>query len=81
MVKLVESTLGPLSTSATNWPIVLAPRDYEDGEFDGMMIGRGNLSSWRKPAQVPLCSPQILYDLTGCEPGPLQCEASYGMAT
>jgi hypothetical protein len=34
--------LGPLRTSATNWPLVLAPGDYEDKEFGGMMIGRGN---------------------------------------
>jgi hypothetical protein len=27
--------LGPLSTSATNWPIVPAPGDYDDGEFRG----------------------------------------------
>jgi hypothetical protein len=33
--------LGPLSTSATNWPIVPAPGGYEDGEFGEMMIGRG----------------------------------------
>jgi hypothetical protein len=32
--------LGPLSTSATNWPSAPALGDYEDGEFGGMMIGR-----------------------------------------
>jgi hypothetical protein len=37
--------LGPLSTSATNWPIVPAPCDYEDGEFGGMMVGKGNRST------------------------------------
>jgi hypothetical protein len=37
----VESKLGPLGTSATYWPIVPAPGDYEDGEFGGMN-GRGN---------------------------------------
>jgi hypothetical protein len=37
----VESKLGPLSTSATYWPIVPAPGDCEDGEFGGMN-GRGN---------------------------------------
>jgi hypothetical protein len=25
--------LGPLGTSATNWPVVPAPGDYEDEEF------------------------------------------------
>jgi hypothetical protein len=34
----------PLGISATNWPTVPAPGDYEDGEFGGMMIGRGNRS-------------------------------------
>jgi hypothetical protein len=40
--------------SATNRPIVPAPGDYGDGEIGGM-IGRGNLSTWRKLAPVPLC--------------------------
>jgi hypothetical protein len=31
----------------------------EYGTVDGMIIGRGNLSTWRKPTQVPLCAPQI----------------------
>jgi hypothetical protein len=61
--------LGPLGTSATNCPIVPAPGDYEDGEFGGMMIDRGNRNTRRKPAPVPLCPPQIPHDLTGCEPG------------
>jgi hypothetical protein len=48
--------LGPLGTAATNRPIVPAPGDY-DGEIGGM-IGRGNRSTRRKPAPVPLCPPQ-----------------------
>jgi hypothetical protein len=32
----------PHGTSATEWPIVPAPGDYDDGEFSGMKIGRGN---------------------------------------
>jgi hypothetical protein len=40
--------LDPLGTSATNWPIVPAPGDYLDGEFGGMMIGKGNRSTWKK---------------------------------
>jgi hypothetical protein len=27
------------------------------------MIGKGNRSAWRKAAAVPLCPPQIPYDL------------------
>jgi hypothetical protein len=49
--------LGPLGTVATNRPIVPAPGDYDDGEIGGM-IGRGNRSTRRKPALVPLCPPQ-----------------------
>jgi hypothetical protein len=39
--------MGPLGTSATEWPIVPAPGDYDDGEFGGMTIGKGNRSSRR----------------------------------
>jgi hypothetical protein len=49
--------LGPLGTAATNRRIVPAPCEHDDGEIGGM-IGRGNRSTWRKPAPVPLCSPQ-----------------------
>jgi hypothetical protein len=49
--------LGPLSTAATIRPIVPAPGDYDDGEVGGM-IGRGNRSTQRKPAPVPLCPPR-----------------------
>jgi hypothetical protein len=49
--------LGPLGTAATNKPIVPALGDYDDGEIDGM-IGRGSRSTRRKPASVPLCTPQ-----------------------
>jgi hypothetical protein len=58
----VESKLGPLGTSATEWPIVPASGDYDDGEFGGMKIGRGNRSTRIKPAPVPLCPPQIPLD-------------------
>jgi hypothetical protein len=49
--------LSALGTEATNWPLVPAPGDYDDGEIGGMMIGRGNRSAPRKPAPVPLCPP------------------------
>jgi hypothetical protein len=57
------SKLGPLSTSATYWPIVPALGDCEDGEFGGMN-GRENRSTRRKPAPTPLCPPQIPLDQT-----------------
>jgi hypothetical protein len=61
--------LGRLGTSATSWPIVPAKGDYEDRELGGMIIDRGNRSTRRKPAPVPLCPPQISHDLTGRELG------------
>jgi hypothetical protein len=49
--------LGPLGTAATNRPILPALGNYVDGEICGI-IGRGNRSTRRKPAPVPLCQPQ-----------------------
>jgi hypothetical protein len=60
----MESKLGPLGTSATNWSIVPVPGDCEDGEFSGMKIGRGNRSTRRKPVPAPHCPPQIPLDQT-----------------
>jgi hypothetical protein len=48
--------LDQLGTAATNTPLVPAPGDY-DGEIGGM-IGRGDRSTRRKPAPLPLCRPQ-----------------------
>jgi hypothetical protein len=56
--------MGSFGMSVTKWPIVPAPGDYGDGEFGGMKIGRGNQSTWRKPAPAPLCPPQIPLDQT-----------------
>jgi hypothetical protein len=44
---------------------------YDDREIGGM-IGKGNRSTQRKPAPVPLCPPQT----PPCEPGPPGWEAS-----
>jgi hypothetical protein len=51
--------LGSLGTTATSRFIVPVSGDYNAGEIGGMMIGRGNQSTRRKPAPVPLCPPQI----------------------
>jgi hypothetical protein len=56
--------MGPLGTSATEWPIVPTPGDYDYEEFGGIKIARGNRSTWRKPAPTPLCPPQIPLDQT-----------------
>jgi hypothetical protein len=53
----VVQNSGPLDTAATLWPIVSDPGDYDNGETGGM-IGKGNRSTRRKPAPVPLCPPQ-----------------------
>jgi hypothetical protein len=58
----VEFKLGPLGTSATEWPIVPAQGNSDDGEIGGMKIGNGNRSTRRKPASAPRCPPQILLD-------------------
>jgi hypothetical protein len=59
LIGIVEGgvQLGPLGTAATNRPIVPAPGNYDVEEFGGM-IDRGNLSTRRKPARLPLCPPQ-----------------------
>jgi hypothetical protein len=62
--------LGPLGTAATNRPIVPAPGDYDDGEIYGIMIGRGNRSTRRKPAPVPLCPPQTPHACPDANTGP-----------
>jgi hypothetical protein len=46
------------------WPIVPTPGDFENGEFDGIKIGRGNRSTRRKPAPAPLCPPEVPLDET-----------------
>jgi hypothetical protein len=39
---------------------VSAPGEYDNGEIGGM-IGKGNRSTRRKPAPMPLCPPQTPY--------------------
>jgi hypothetical protein len=68
--------LGPHGTSANKWPIVPAPGDYEEENFDGMMVARGDRSIRRKPVLVQLGPPQIPHKLTGPEPGAPLWEAS-----
>jgi hypothetical protein len=61
--------LGPLGTAATNRHILPDSGEYDD-EVGGMMIGRGNRSTRRKPDPVPLCLSQTPHTLPGREPGP-----------
>jgi hypothetical protein len=58
--------LSPLGTAATTG-LLYQPKLIDDGDCratGGMKIGRGNRSTQRKPAQAPLCPPQIPHDLT-----------------
>jgi hypothetical protein len=73
---LVGVELDPLSTSATEWPVVSAPGDCDDGEIGGMKTGRGKRSTRRKPAPAPHCPPQIPLARPGLKPGPPRWEAS-----
>jgi hypothetical protein len=65
LVSLRGVRLSPLGTLATvgllyqPWMI-----DDDYGALGEMRIGRGNRSTRRKPAPVPLCPPQIPHDLT-----------------
>jgi hypothetical protein len=49
---------------------VPAPGDYDDGEIGGMIIDRGNRSTRRKPAPLPLCPPQNLHAYPDPDPNP-----------
>jgi hypothetical protein len=75
--------VGPLDTAATNRPVVPARGDYDDGEFGGMMTGKGNRSTRRKPASVPLCPLQTPHAFPDANPGrrctkPATNRLSYG---
>jgi hypothetical protein len=58
--------LSPLGTAATTG-LLYQPHTIGNGDrgaIVGMKIGRGNRSTRRKPAPVPLCPPQIPHYLT-----------------
>jgi hypothetical protein len=55
LIRMGGVQFAQLGTTATNRPIMPAPGDYNGGEVGKMMIGRGNGSTLRKPAPVPLC--------------------------
>jgi hypothetical protein len=58
--------LSPFGAAATTG-LLYQPQMIDDGDcgaIDRMKIGRGNQSTRRKPAPVPLCPPQIPNDLT-----------------
>jgi hypothetical protein len=54
--------LRPLSTAVTTG-LLYQPQMIDDyGVIGGMKIGRGNRSTWRKPAPAPIHPPQISHD-------------------
>jgi hypothetical protein len=58
--------LSPLGTAATSG-LFYKPQVIDEGDcgaISGMKIDRGNRSTRRKPAPVPLCPPQIPHDQT-----------------
>jgi hypothetical protein len=58
--------LSPLGTAATTG-LLYKPQIIDDGDCGAIgpiKIGRGNRSTRRKPASVPLCPTQIPHDLT-----------------
>jgi hypothetical protein len=58
--------LSPLGTVATSG-LLYKPQMIDEGDcgaVGGMKIGRGNQSTQRKPAPMPLCPPQIPHDQT-----------------
>jgi hypothetical protein len=65
-VSLDGVRLSPLGTSATVG-LLYQPRMIDDDDYGAvgrMRTGRGNRSTGRKPAPVPLYPPQIPHDLT-----------------
>jgi hypothetical protein len=59
--------LSPLGTSPTIFGPLYQPllidNNEECGTVSGMKIGKGNRTTRRKPAPVPICPPQIAPDL------------------
>jgi hypothetical protein len=56
--------LSPLGILATIGLLYQPQMINDGGTIGGIKIGRGNRSIRRKSTQVPLCPPQIPYDLT-----------------
>jgi hypothetical protein len=59
-----------------DFPSYLASGDYDDGEFGGMKIGKGNRSTHRKPAQGRFIHHKSHLTRPWIEPRLLQWEAS-----
>jgi hypothetical protein len=80
----VESKLGPFGMSASNWPIVLAPSDFEDEEFGGIWMGKPKYSEKTCPSATLSTTNPTSPD-AGSNPGrrggkPTNNRLSYGAA-
>jgi hypothetical protein len=64
--------MGPLGTSATEWPIVPAPDDYDVGELGGTKMGRGNRSTLKNLPQRHFVHHKSHFTRPGFELGPPQ---------
>jgi hypothetical protein len=77
--------MGPLGTAATNWRIVPAPGDYDDGEFGGMKVGRNPKYSEKTYHSATLSTTNPTWPDPGSNPGrrggkPATNRLSYGVA-
>jgi hypothetical protein len=78
--------MGPLGTSATEWPIVPAPGDYDDWEFGGMKVDRGKPKYSEKTCHsATLSTKNPTWPDPGANPGrrggkPATNRLSYGAA-
>lgn len=63
---LRENVAEPLGTDTVNYDqLYQFWMTYEvNGTYGGIIIGRGNRNTTRKPDTVPLCAPQITYELS-----------------
>jgi hypothetical protein len=69
--------LSPLGTAAATG-VLYQPQMIDDGDcgaIGGMKIGRGNRSTWRKPAQFHFVHYKSHMTRPGLEPGPPRWEA------